>query len=165
MYKVLISYSTKGGNTEKLAKAIAKGVESVDNFKAVVKRAKDTTTEDLVEADGIIIGSPVYFGTVSAEVKDLIDRSVAVRRKLINKVGAAFTTSGHLTGGKELTIFSILAAMLIHEMIIVGDPIEAGGHFGAACTGTPTPSDENNGEALGKRVASVINMIKKGDKC
>jgi NAD(P)H dehydrogenase (quinone) len=159
MGKVLISYSTKGGNTEKLAFAIAKGVESVEGFKAIVKRAKDTSTDDMVNADGIVIGSPVYFGSVSAEVKELIDRSVSVRRKLNNKVGAAFTTSGHVTGGKELTMFSIIAAMLIHEMIIVGDPINAGGHFGVASTGAPTASDENNAEALGKRVAEVIKKL------
>jgi len=159
MRKVLIAYSTKGGNTEKLAKAIAEGVNSIEGFEAIVKRAKDTTPQDLVEADGIIIGSPVYFGTMSAEVKDLIDRSVVVRRKLRNKVGAAFTTSGHITGGKELTIFSILAAMLIHEMIIVGDPIEAGGHFGVACTGEPKENDLENAKLLGKRVCEIIKRL------
>jgi NAD(P)H dehydrogenase (quinone) len=159
MFTVLISYSSKGGNTEKLAKSIAKGVESIEGFQTILKRAKDTSTDDLVNSDGIIIGSPVYFGSVSAEVKDLIDRSVSVRRKLKDKVGAAFTTSGHITGGKELTMFTILAAMLIHQMIIVGDPIEAGGHFGVACTGSPENSDENNGFALGERVAKIITKI------
>ena len=160
MKKVLISYSTKGGNTEKLAKAIAEGVDSCDGFEAVLKRAKDTNPQDLVDADGIIIGSPVYFGTMSAEVKDLIDRSVVVRRKLKDKVGAAFTTSGHITGGKETTIFSIIYAMLIHEMIIVGDPIEAGGHYGVACTGEPTEGDLENARKLGIRVCEVIDKLK-----
>ncbi len=159
MKKVLISYSTKGGNTEKLANAIADGVNSVEGFKAILKRAKDTTPQDMVDADGIIIGSPVYFGTMSAEVKDLIDRSVVVRRKLKDKVGAAFTTSGHITGGKETTIFSILYAMLIHEMIIVGDPIEAGGHYGVACTGEPTEGDIENAKKLGIRVCEVIKRL------
>ncbi len=159
MLQVLISFSSKGGNTEKMAYAVAKGVESVNGVKAVVKRAKDTGTDDLSEAHGIIIGSPVYFGSVSAEVKELIDRSVSVRRKLRDKVGAAFTTSGHVTGGKELTLFSIIAAMLIHEMIIVGDPIEAGGHFGAAATGLPSASDESNAAALGERVAKIVKKV------
>ncbi len=159
MKKVLISYSSKGGNTEKLAMAIAEGVNSVEGFKAVVKRAKDTTPQDLVEADGIIIGSPVYFGSMSTEVKDLIDRSVVVRRKLKDKVGAAFTTSGHITGGKETTIFSILYAMFIHEMIIVGDPIEAGGHYGVACTGEPKEGDLENAKKLGIRVCKVIEKL------
>jgi len=159
MKKVLISYYSKGGNTEKLAKAIAEGVNSVEGFEAVLKRAKDTTPHDMVEADGIIIGSPVYFGTMSTEVKDLIDRSVAVRRKLRDKVGAAFVTSGHVTGGKETTIFSILYAMLIHEMIIVGDPIEAGGHYGVACTGEPQENDLANARMLGERVCKVIKKM------
>jgi len=159
MKKVLISYSTKGGNTEKLAKAIAEGVNSQKGFEAILKRAKDTSPQDLVEADGIILGSPVYFGTMSAEVKDLIDRSVVVRRKLKDKVGAVFTTSGHITGGKETTMFSMIYAMLIHEMIIVGDPIEAGGHFGVACTGEPTEGDLENGKRLGIRVCNIIRKL------
>ena len=159
-YKVLISYSTKGGNTEKLAKAIAEGVNSVDGFKAILKRAKETTPQDLVEADGIILGSPVYFGTMSAEMKDLIDRSVVVRRKLKDKVGAVFTTSGHITGGKETTMFSMIYAMLIHEMIVVGDPIDAGGHYGVACTGEPKENDLENGRKLGIRVCNVIKKLR-----
>ncbi len=48
---------------------------------------------------------------MAAEVKKLIDESVAVRGRLEGKVGAAFTTSGHRTGGKETTLLSILEAI------------------------------------------------------
>src|SRR5512145_1976235 len=102
-----------------MAHAVARGVEAAGGT-ADVKRAADVTKEDLVAADGIVFGSPVYFGTPAADLKDLIDRSVAVRKKLRDKVGAAFTTSGHITGGKETTLISILLAFLIHEMVVVG---------------------------------------------
>lgn len=154
MVNVLIAYSSKTGNTEQLARAIGRGVENAGG-EAVVKSAPDVTKEDMVEADGLIFGSPVYFGTPTAEMKDLIDRSVSARRKLIDKVGAAFTTSGHDTGGKETTMLAIHQAFFIHEMVIVGDPIAAGGHYGVACKGAPKPEDEKNGELLGERVAKV----------
>lgn len=159
MPEILIAYSSRTGNTETLALAIAKGVEE-EGGTPVVKKAADVTREDMVKADGLIFGSPVYFGSPTAELKDLIDRSVAVRRKLKDKVGAAFTTSGNDTGGKETTLLSILMAFLIHEMVIVGDPIEAGGHYGAACRGKPGGDDLRQGELLGRRVVKIAKKMK-----
>jgi len=159
MVQILVSYSSRSGNTEKLARAVARGAEQA-GAQVVCKRASDTTKEDL--PDGIILGSPVYFGTVTAEMKDLIDRSVGARRKLRNKVGAAFTTGGHHTGGKETTLLSMLMAFLIHEMVVVGDPIETGGHYGVACLGAPSADDERAGELLGARVADVARRLKGG---
>ncbi len=161
MVQVLIAYSSRSGNTEKLGRAVARGVEAAGGS-AVVKRAGETTKEDLAAADAIVLGSPVYFGTPTAEMKELIDRSVGVRRKLRDKVGAAFATAGHHTGGKETTILSMLYAFLIHEMVVVGDPIETGGHYGTACLGNPGEDDERAGELLGARVVKVTQRLKQG---
>ncbi len=160
MAHVLIAYSSRGGNTEKLARAVGRGVES-EGGTALLKKAADVSREDLIAADGLILGSPVYFGSPSSELKDLIDRSVAVRRKMRDKVGAAFVTGGHHTGGKETTLLSMLCALLIHEMVVVGDPIESGGHYGVACLGAPGADDERAGELLGARVARLAAKLKK----
>lgn len=93
---------------------------------------------------------------MASEVKRLIDDSISVRRKLEGKVGATFVTSRHRTGGKETTMLSILEAMLIHGMIVVGDPIEVSGHYGAA------GSDEQAKKeafGLGKRVTEIAEKI------
>lgn len=85
--------------------------------------------QKLKGADGIIVSSPVYFGTVTAQVKALFDRSVLNRRQgfqLKNKVGAALAVGGSRNGGQEKTIQTIHDWMHIHGMIVVGD----GGHFG-----------------------------------
>ncbi len=156
MLKVLVVYSSKGGNTRKLAEAVASGVKEVNGVECEIKSAAEVSNGDLISADGIIIGSPVYFGTMSAEVKEMFDKSVSVRRKLEDKIGAAFATSGHHTGGKETTILSIIQAMLIHGMIIVGDPISAGGHYGAATVGSPDTEGINSGKALGRRVGEIV---------
>lgn len=159
MIHVLVAYSSRSGNTEKLARAVAMGAQR-EGATVSVKRASETSKEDLVAADGIILGSPVYFGTATAEMKDLIDRSVGVRRKLSDKVGAAFVTAGHHTGGKETTLLSMLCAFLIHEMVVVGDPIQSGGHYGTACLGSPSADDERAGELLGARVARIAGKLK-----
>ncbi len=159
MVQVLVAYSSRTGNTEKLARAVARGAEDA-GAAVVCKRAADVTRDDLIAADGLVFGSPVYFGTPTAEMKDLIDRSVGARRKLRNKVGAAFVTGGHHTGGKETTLLAILMAFLIHEMVVVGDPIETGGHYGIAALGTPGEDDERAAGLLGARVADIAGRLK-----
>ncbi|HAX97760.1 MAG TPA: flavodoxin family protein [Candidatus Atribacteria bacterium] len=73
---------------------------------------------------GIIIASPVYFGNMSSQAKAFLDRCVMLRRNgvlLKNKVGGAIAVGGFRNGGQETTIQSIHAAMLIQEMVVVGD--------------------------------------------
>ena len=159
MKNILIIYFSQSGNTEKLAQAIARGAERKDVL-AEVKRVEATTNNDLTRADAIIVGSPVYFGSMAAPIKEMFDKSVTIRRQLKDKIGAAFATAGHHTGGKETTILSIIQAMLIHEMIVVGDPISVGGHYGAATTGAPDTEAIRQAEALGARVAELVHRLK-----
>jgi NAD(P)H dehydrogenase (quinone) len=153
--KVLVLYYSKGGNTKKLAHAILEGVQSVEGVEGVLKNTNEVTKEDFIEAGGVIAGSPVYFGTMAAQLKGVLDDFVSTRRKMEGKVGAAFTTSGDVTGGKETTMMSIIQAFLIYGMIITGDPISATGHYGVACVGSPDEKICENGQKLGKRVAQL----------
>lgn len=158
--QVLVLYFSKSGNTKKLAEAIGKGVEEVDGVSAVLKNTDEVTQEDFQGADGIVAGSPVYFGAMTAELKKVFDQFVVVRKKMEGKVGAAFATSGDITGGKETTMMSIIHALLIYGMVIVGDPMSATGHYGTACVGAPDAKAEENGAKLGKRVAEVAKKLR-----
>ena len=158
--QVLILYFSKSGNTRRLAEAIGKGVEEVGGVSAVLKSTDEVTQEDFVGSDGIIAGSPVYFGVMAAELKTVFDQFVVVRKKMEGKVGAAFTTSGNVSGGKETTMMSILQTMLIYGMVIVGDPMSATGHYGTACVGEPDAEAVENGAKLGKRVAEVAKKLR-----
>jgi len=158
--QVLILYYSKGGNTKKLAKAIGGGVEKVTGVKALLKKTDEVTKDDFIESDAIIAGSPVYFGTMAAQLKKVFDEFVGVRKKMEGKVGAAFATAGDPTGGKETTIFSIIQALMIYGMVIVGDPLAATGHYGTACVGAPDDKTIQNGELLGQRVAELVTKLK-----
>lgn len=157
--QILVLYFSKGGNTGKLAKAIAKGVEEVEGVKAVLKKTSDVTKEDFSASEGIIAGSPVYFGLMAAELKKIFDDFVGVRKKMEGKVGAVFATSGDPTGGKETTMMSIIQVLLIYGMVIVGDPMSATGHYGVACVGEPDAKIEDNGMKLGNRVAELAKKL------
>lgn len=157
--QILILYFSKGGNTRKLAEAIAKGVEEVEGVKAVLKKTSDVTKEDFSASEGIIAGSPVYFGLMAAELKKIFDDFVGIRKKMEGKVGAVFATSGDPTGGKETTMMSIIQVLLIYGMVIVGDPMSATGHYGVACVGEPDAKTEDNGIKLGNRVAELAKKL------
>lgn len=153
--QVLIMYYSKSGNTRKLAEAIAGGVQDVKGVTCIVKAADEVTQEDFLNSQGIIAGSPVYFGTMAAELKSVFDRFVGLRSRMGDKIGAAFATSGDVSGGKETTLMSIIQAMLINGMIIVGDPLDATGHYGVSCAGAPDSRTQANAAKLGKRVAEL----------
>jgi NAD(P)H dehydrogenase (quinone) len=157
--QVLVLYYSRTGNTHKLAQAVSEGVESVEGVRCLLRSTEEVKREDFVESDGIIAGSPVYFGVMAAELKKVFDDFVAVRRKTENKVGAAFATGGDASGGKETTMLSIIQAMLIYGMIIVGDPMSATGHYGVACLGAPDASGRQNGFKLGARVAELVKKL------
>ena len=159
--QVLVLYFSKGGNTKKLAEAISEGVKDVEGVNVILKATSEVTKEDVLNSDGIIAGSPVYFGVMSANLKQVFDEFVSLRKKMEGKVGAAFATSGDITGGKETTMMSIIQAMLIYGMIIVGDPMSASGHYGVACAGTPDEKTLENGRKLGQRVASLVKKLNK----
>lgn len=157
--QVLILYFSKGGNTKKLAEKIAQGVEEVEGVKALLKSTSEVTKDEFLDSDGVIAGSPVYFGVMAAELKTIFDEFIGVRKKMEGKVGAAFATSGDLTGGKETTMMSIIQVMLIYGMIIMGDPMSATGHYGVACVGAPDEKTGENAIKLGYRVAELAKKL------
>jgi NAD(P)H dehydrogenase (quinone) len=156
---VLVLYFSKGGNTRKLAQQVADGVTAVPGVEVVVKSTAEVTKEDFLNAAGIVAGSPVYFGLMAADLKRVFDEFVGVRSKIEDKVGAAFASSGFWAGGNETTIMSILQCMLIYGMIIVGDPMSATGHYGAASVAAPDDKSADTARKLGTRVAELCKKL------
>jgi len=156
--QILVLYYSKGGNTKSLAEEMARGVESA-GVKAVLKNTTEVEKDDFLNSEGIIAGSPVYFGIMAAELKKVFDDFVGIRKKMENKVGAAFATCGHPTGGKETTMISIIQCMLIYGMIIVGDPMSASGHYGVASVEKPDKTAIDDALKLGSRVAELCKKL------
>ncbi len=134
--------------------------EIVDDVEEILIKMK--------EADGIIMGSPVYFGGVTAQLKMIMDRSRPLRVgfQLKNKVGGAIAVGGSRNGGQETTIQQIHNFYLIHSMIVVGDS-EPTAHYGGTGVGRKAEDCKNDSigietaRNLGKKVAEVIKLIKK----
>ena len=118
------------------------------------KEVKDVSAEELLEYDGIVIGSPTYYGTMAGAIKILLNKSVKHHGKLAGKVGGAFSSSGVLGGGNETTVLDILKALLVHGMIIEGNPIVP--HYGPIAIGKPDAGNRNQCLNLGKSVAQLV---------
>ena len=154
--RILIIYDSGTGNTEKMALAVAEGARKVTTA-VIVKRADAATVDDMLEADGIILGSPTYYGLMSANIKKLFDISVKIHGKLSGKVGAAFTSAGGTATGAETTLLSIVEGLLIHGMIVQGRSDNK--HYGVACTGPPDEKGITFCRELGERTASLANRL------
>lgn len=94
MAKILICYYSRSGNTKKMAYLIQKGVMDA-GAEVDTKNVKEVKVDDLKEYDGIIIGSPMYYGGPASQIKDLLDRSIKYHGKLQDKVGGAFSSSAN----------------------------------------------------------------------
>jgi NAD(P)H dehydrogenase (quinone) len=166
--KVLVTYHSLSGNTERMAEAVVAGAKSAPGTQVILKRVAQVTAEDLLSADAVVVGSPVYWSNMSGEVKTFFDNwqfkfGVFPEFKMKNKVGAAFATGGQISSGKEVTMLTILAAMLGNQMIVVS----GGGAFGASATTegeSPGIDDQElaDARALGRRVAEVTKLIRVG---
>jgi NAD(P)H dehydrogenase (quinone) len=163
---VLVAYYTMSGNTEELANAVAEGARSVPEAIVTLKPVSEVANADLETADAVLIGSPTWWGTVAAPVKQFIDDQHPF---LGDRVGGAFATGGGDGAGKELVVLSLLASMLNYGMIVVGPHYEeAGFQFGgfgvAVTTGEDSPgvddAEKSRGRLLGERVARVATRLK-----
>ena len=152
MSRLLVVYDSKTGNTEMMARGVGEGARET-GLEVEVKRVEETELADLVGADGIVLGSPTRFCTMSDKMKALIDKSIGIYPgKLQNKVGAAFTSAGAVGGGGETTLLSLIQAMLMHRMIIVG---HQSGSFGAISIGKPNDRCLADCREFGRRIARL----------
>lgn len=156
MPKALIIYYSRTGNTRKMAHYILEGLQK-EGLKADLKEVKEVRPDDLLKYDGILIGSPTYYGTMAAPIKQLLDDSVKLHGKLDGKLGAAFSSSANIAGGNETTILDILNAMLIHGMIVQGDPL--GSHYGPVSIAEPDSRVASECMRMGLRFSKLANRL------
>ncbi len=116
---------------------------------------------------GLIFATPVYLGTMSSQCKAFLDRTVMFRRNgflFRDIVGGVMAVGGFRNGGQEASILQVQSAMLVHDMILVGDG-KPGAHFGGTMwSGHPEGIEKDDPglktvESLGKRVAQVALKI------
>ncbi len=152
----LVIYYSRSGNTKQMAKTIAEAMNEA-NLPTKCKSVTNTSLDDLQSADAIVVGSPTYYGRLAAPIAQFFDESVTRHGKLDGKVGAAFSSSSNIAGGNETTIMSILETLLIHGMIVQGDP--QGDHYGPVSIGKPDDRVVKQCQRRGQRIAQLTNKL------
>ncbi|MCK4582212.1 flavodoxin family protein [Candidatus Bathyarchaeota archaeon] len=154
--KMLIVYDSRTGNTEKMAHAVAKGVEAA-GVEAILKKIDDAKVDELIQVQGLILGSPVYYGLPTAKIKEFIDESVKYHGQLEGMVGGAFCSAGGTHTGSETTIVALLEALMVHGMVVQGT--SAKNHYGAASVGAPDDNDVEVCHRMGERLAKLVKKL------
>jgi len=95
----------------------------------------------------------VRSGTMAADGKDLLDRSVKHHGEMVRKVAGAFASSGGPGGGNETTVLDIVKALLIHGMIVQGD------HYRPIAVGETDERSRSECRRFGRRVAELVLRI------
>jgi NAD(P)H dehydrogenase (quinone) len=152
MAKILVIYYSQSGNTKTMADYVADGAKSAGGV-VTMKDVEHVQAGELPGYDGIIMGSPTYYGAPSAQIKELIDQSVQFHGQLQGKIGGAFASAANIGGGNETTILNILQAMLIHGMIVEGNSM--GDHYGPVSIDAPDGRVKTQCQSLGRRVAEL----------
>lgn len=148
--KVLVVYYSLYGHTYQMARAVERGVASVQGVEAVLRRVEEfdavlkataesahasqlrketsqipvCTVDDLREADGVLFGSPTRYGNMTAQMKQLIDSTATLwlQGAMEGKPAGVFTSTASTHGGQETTLLSMMIPLLHLGMLIVGLP-------------------------------------------
>lgn len=116
---VLVVYYSQTGHTARMANAVASGARGVAGSEVRLLSVDSVSTDDVVWADALIVGSPVHSANISAPVVTFLN-SLPFNGEMRDKVGAAFVTAGGISAGEEAVQLAILRAMLVYNMIVVG---------------------------------------------
>ena len=123
MKKLLIVYHTQGVRTGELAQAVLKGAQTIEETQTTLKRAFDTSEDDLLAADGIIFGTPENFGYMSGALKDLFDRTFyKCEGKVDAKPYALFVCCGTDGSGTVFNVERICTGLKLKKVF---DPVVA----------------------------------------
>ncbi len=126
---ILVIYHSQGGTMELMAHRLARGAANEKNVAIMLKKAVDASLDDLLNCNGLAIGSPEYFGTMAGMIKDFFDRTYeAAQDKTIGLPYVVFVCAGNDGRGALSQIERIAAGYKwekVQEHIrIVGSPTE-----------------------------------------
>ncbi|HTY86947.1 MAG TPA: NAD(P)H-dependent oxidoreductase [Candidatus Acidoferrum sp.] len=163
--RVLVLYFSKDGHTKMMADLVAEGAAVVQPVEVRLKSVAEAVADDLVWCDGIAAGSPTHMGTIAWEMKQWWDVTAQpLWPKVEGKIGCAFSSSGGLAGGGELTCLALQIVLMNYGLLVFGIPdyVAPGQtlHYGAICAGRP----RNDGEReaccrLGRRLSEWVQTL------
>jgi NAD(P)H dehydrogenase (quinone) len=139
-----------------MAQKISKVIQE-NGLDVILKKVDEASIDELPNVQGLILGSPVYYGLPTGRIKEFLDKSVKYHGKLTHLVGGAFCSAGGTHTGSETTILALLESLLVHGMIIQGNP--HGNHYGPVAVGAPDDKALEHCRKLGERMADLVKKL------
>jgi len=161
MTNILVLYATDTGNTRRMAELVAGGASRHPECAVKIKSVAEALPGDLAWCDGIAVGCPTHYGSVSWRMKKWWDDLPPDLWGTIDgKVGCAFSSSGGWGGGAELACLALLTILINYGFLVFGvtDYVEKRLtlHYGAALAGEPRSGGEIEAcDLLGCRLAET----------
>jgi len=155
---VLVLYYSRYGATAKMARQVARGVESADGIEARLRTVPPVSTvceataaavpdagapyaslDDLRHCAGLALGSPTRYGNMAAPLKYFVDgwSPLWLAGTLVGRPAAVFTSTSSLHGGQEATLLSMMLPLLHHGMLVLGLPYSETDLLHTRTGGTP----------------------------
>lgn len=159
MQKIAIIYDSRTGTTAKAAEYISEGIKEI--CEARTFPLADVDADYVKTCDGVILGSPTYFASLTANIKTWMETE-APKLGLAGKLGGAYATEQYIHGGAE----NAIQIMLTHEMVLGMMVYSGGGSHGKPVIHTGPVGMSQNIEAFralfvayGKRFAMQVMSI------
>ena len=117
MKTLLIVYHTGGVKTAKMAEAVERGARTEEGVRVVMKRCADAGPEDVLAADGLILGTPENFGYMSGMMKDFLERIFyACEGKVEGRPWALFVGAGQDGSGAVTSVERIVTGLRVKKI-------------------------------------------------
>lgn len=158
-------YYSRQGHTKQMAELVAEGALSTPLTEVRSKSVREAAASDLVWCDGVAVGSPTHMGTIAWEMKRWWDEvAQPLWPKVEGKLGCAFSSSGGLAGGGELTCVALQIVLMNYGLLVFGVPDYVGPgqtlHYGAICAGRPRSDAEREAcRRLGRRLSEWVHTL------
>ena len=163
--RILVLYFSRAGNTKLMAQLVVDGATNVPRSEVRLRNVSEATADDLVWCDGVAVGSPTYMGSIAWEMKRWWDEvAQPLWPKIEGKLGCAFSSSGGLAGGGELTCVALQIVLMNYGLLVFGVPDYVGPgqtlHYGAICAGRPRNEAEREAcRRLGRRLSEWVHTL------
>lgn len=166
--KVLVLYHSNSGNTRRMAELVADGAELVDGSEVRLRDISEADHTDLEWCDGIAVGSPTNYGSVSWQMKKWWDEQpIENWGKRDGKIACVFSSAGAWGGGQEWTCMALFSILINYGFLVFGltdyTGIKFSAHYGAIVAGEPREEKERKAcLRLGQRLAEWASTMIEG---
>lgn len=170
MPKILVLYHSNSGNTRQMAELVSEGAEQLEGAEVRLREISLADHTDLQWCDGVAVGSPTNYGSVSWQMKQWWDQQpIEHWGKRDGKIGCVFSSGGAWGGGQEWTCMALMSILINYGFLVFGltdyTGVKFSAHYGAIIAGAPNEDHEKEAcRRLGLRLAEWSATLIEGRK-